>query len=448
MIINVRGQTDPLSGVLQNITRGLTMRRELARRQELDALDRMEKEHQRKIDLKRMENEEKRLKLQLGNAKFQKESWALEQAQAEKDRLVQEEVTRLTAGGPENLGFAPEQGFGPTVQAVDPTTGQAREGNAPLAHLFQMPGVSDPTGGGMLRDPETVDVAELGRNIFKAGRSEEGRTKTISFPDDPKVPEFFRGKTFSPGDPMYTFAIGAASGVAGRMTERSFGEELARAEAVAEASARGRRAGRGGAMDDPAFVDQFLEVAAPDWQSFNATHLTEDTLSTRTGLTRANAKILAKKHGRVIPPKKLGQATLAANAQLSDIRQIQELSSRPEVREWISKYKGNFNNFLAEGWLEPMESWFGGEVEVPEAVWELRATLGRANSEERKRVYGAAITGTELPLSRSWLASMTQSLSAFDAAINEAEDNIVRAMDAQWGTKTEAEGEFRIVEVK
>ena len=202
-----------------------------------------------------------------------------------------------------------------------------------------------------------------------------------------------------------------------------------------------RQAGRGGGSGLENLTDAdivaFNDSTATGWRDFDLTKLTRDNLSTRSGLTRGQGVMLANQNGRVLPDQKSANATLAAKSDLADLDQIESYLGDPEVTNWIGAYSGRMADFISEGWLDPLEGWLGDKPVVPQKVMDFRSALNRLAAGERHAIYGAAVTGTEVPFARSFIPAMNTGLPALLAATRETRDNLERGLDAMWGVSRE-----------
>jgi hypothetical protein len=173
-------------------------------------------------------------------------------------------------------------------------------------------------------------------------------------------------------------------------------------------------------------------VAKGDWRSFTADHLVRENFGKRSGLRQSDAIMWSNELGIALPPKKVAEQTLAAKEALADINEIQDLMKDKEVKEWLGAYAGRIVDWTAPGWADPLRGILG-KPDIPPDVWKFRAALNRLGAEERHKIFGAAVTQTEIPFARSFIPAMTQSIDALEAAVDEAEDSIVRGLNAIWG---------------
>lgn len=365
--------------------------------------------------------------------------------------------------------------FPPTMEAPSPGGGAPTEVSAPGANLVLNP----ETGQFEEKAPETTKAVQipehlgggtlpgapiLSREDVQARTAEDARAGALAqrdlqteLGDRVEVTQEKVDALPEPLRPMYQDMVGQTvpRGELGNVALQTWGiAERSRASAEAEQRTERRsvaREGRASAEWDrreearlaskratseipPEKRKRFEATTVSDWRDLTANHLHESNFSTRSGITQNEAKMLAQELGKVIPSKPLHAQTLAAKADLADYSQIEELIADPEVKEWIGAYAGRIVNWESEGWLDPLESFFGDKPIVPTKVADFRAALNRVGAGERHKIYGAAVTATEVPFARAFIPALDTGLDTLEAAVKEGRDNIERGLDAMWGT--------------
>jgi hypothetical protein len=179
--------------------------------------------------------------------------------------------------------------------------------------------------------------------------------------------------------------------------------------------------------------DDFLANTAEGWQDFDDTMYTSADFGKRGGINIAAAKAFAKKNKRKMVGKDLARETLQAKATLSDISRLESLLRDEQVVEWLGAYAGRIVNWESGGWLDPLDTLFGSIPDVPKGVTEFRSTLNRLAAKERHEIYGAAVTPTEAKFAAGFIPSITQGYPTMLSNINEARDDLVRALNVGWG---------------
>jgi hypothetical protein len=177
--------------------------------------------------------------------------------------------------------------------------------------------------------------------------------------------------------------------------------------------------------------DDFLANTAEGWQDFDDTMYTSADFGKRGGINIAAAKAFAKKNKRKMVGKDLARETLQAKATLSDISRLESLLRDEQVVEWLGAYAGRVVNWESGGWLAPL-----GELnplDIPKGVTEFRSTLNRLAAKERHEIYGAAVTPTEAKFAAGFIPSISQGYPTMLSNINEARDDLVRALNVGWG---------------
>lgn len=164
---------------------------------------------------------------------------------------------------------------------------------------------------------------------------------------------------------------------------------------------------------------------AGDWRSLTASTPVIDSESTRGG-NKAALQEWAAGNGLLYPDKKNKEIVLAAKGDLADIEQVKQLLADPEVQKDIGAYAGRFTNFLAKGWA--------GEGKVNPKTLRLRSSLNAMSAKKRHDIYGAAVTGTEQTFAEGFIPALDQGLDAVLSSVGEFEDNLVRGLDARFGS--------------
>jgi hypothetical protein len=337
----------------------------------------------------------------------------------------------------------PEFQFDPATGAMKPQEGSLpprTTGAIPIPEHLQVEGGPAEVGGRQIETLEDVQGRQqaAARGAAEGAREVErglGDRTTVTQEMVDQMPEGYRG-VFQPfvgreieTDKWNEFAAGA--GLAHLKVEQGLAAEGRQEAAQARGEVRRMNLKQSliGQELTPEARQEFLNASAKGWRDYDASKLSESNFSTRTGLNRSKAKMLANKYGVVIPDRDTHKITMAAKGELADIEELQNLMADPEVREWLGAYAGRVTNWAAKGWLAPL-----GDVPVPQKVWTFRSNLNTLAASTRHDIYGAAVTGTEVPFAEGFIPSMTQGINAMQANIQEARDQIERGLDARWGS--------------
>jgi hypothetical protein len=385
------------------------------------------------------------------------------QSQAEAAKVLsEEELAKLHPAAPETMQVPdPVTGAMTDVQKsaapmiLDPETGTFK---VPAAEATAAVPIPEHLGGGerpglALQSREDLQRQRIGEatEAMKAereARRELGDYITITPEHISGVPEGYRGLLEQyVGQEMETKdwnGIVTQMGLGQlRVQEQLAAEERREGRAIAREersyqrqldllNERARLKGLSGQLT-PQQLDRISRITVSDWRDFTARHANREDFSTRSGLRRADALAVADELGLTLPGRKVGEATLKAKAELADIDALKEYLDDPEVTEWLGAYAGRITDWSSKGWLEPLKGWLGGLPDIPNKVYDFRATLNQIAAAKRHEIYGAAVTETEIPFAESFIPRISQGMPAMEAAIRELEDNIVRGLDATWG---------------